>query len=154
MVRRRFGPGAEAEPFDRGRPVVDPESSWVHYPIRIPADFASMMPSIGEFLDHVAQNFFGFHRKSHGPYQRLGVEVVLSPAEARSGCRVPIEVPNFEPCLRCGGLDAGWAVCRLCHGYGLAEATARVVMEIPPGTKGGARYQVSLARAGIAKPAA
>ena len=41
-------------------------------------------------------------------------------------------------------------MCRLCHGYGLAEATARVVMEIPPGAKGGARYQVSLAQVGIA----
>jgi DnaJ-class molecular chaperone len=107
------------------------------------------MPSIGEFLDHVAQNFFGFHRKSHGPYRRLGVEIVLSPGEARFGCRVPLEVPNFEPCPRCGGLGSEWGLCSLCHGYGLVEGTARVVMDIPPGVRSGEHYAMSLASVGI-----
>jgi curved DNA-binding protein CbpA len=42
--------------------------------VDVPEGFASAAPSIGEFLDHVAQNFFGFHRKSHGLRHSLGVD--------------------------------------------------------------------------------
>ncbi len=125
--------------------LTDPERRAV----RVPDDFATAMPSIGEFLDHVAQNFFGFHRKSHGPYRRLGIEVLLSPEETRSGCRVPLEVPNFERCPRCSGFESGWGVCARCHGYGLVEGTARVALDIPPGIRNGQHYEVSLASAGI-----
>jgi DnaJ-class molecular chaperone len=109
--RRRSGTRAEARPIYRRQMVVEPEPlSAKRRAVRVPDDFATTMPSIGEFLDHVAQNFFGFHRKSHGPYRRLGIEVLLSPEEARSGCRVPLEVPNFERCPRCRGFESGWGV--------------------------------------------
>jgi DnaJ-class molecular chaperone len=148
--RRRSGTRAEAKPTYRRQMAVEPAPlSAERRAVRVPDDFATTMPSIGEFLDHVAQNFFGFHRKSHGPYRRLGIEVLLSPEEARSGCRVPLEVPNFERCPRCSGLESGWGVCVLCHGYGLVEGTARVALDIPPGIRDGQHYEVSLASAGI-----
>jgi DnaJ-class molecular chaperone len=148
--RRRSGTWAEAEPTYRRQMVVEPEPLGAERrAVRVPDDFATTMPSIGEFLDHVAQNFFGFHRKSHGPYRRLGIEVLLSPEEARSGCRVPLEVPNFERCPRCSGFESGWGVCARCHGYGLVEGTARVALDIPPGIRDGQHYEVSLASAGI-----
>src|ERR1700731_4832391 len=148
--RRRSGTRAEAEPTYRRQMVVEPEPlSAARRTVRVPDDFATTMPSIGEFLDQVAQNFFGFHRKSHGPYRRLGIEVLLSPEEARSGCRVPLEVPNFERCPRCRGFESGWGVCAMCHGYGLVEGTARVALDIPPGIRDGQHYEVSLASAGI-----
>ena len=148
--RRRSGTRAEAEPTYRRQMVVEPKPlSAERRAVRVPDDFATTMPSIGEFLDHVAQNFFGFHRKSHGPYRRLGIEVLLSPEEARSGCRVPLEVPNFERCPRCSGFKSGWGVCAMCHGYGLVEGTARVALDIPPGIRDGQHYEVSLASAGI-----
>ncbi len=148
--RRRSGTRAEAVPTYRRQMVVEREPlSAERRAVRVPDDFATTMPSIGEFLDHVAQNFFGFHRKSHGPYRRLGIEVLLSPEEARSGCRVPLEVPNFERCPRCSGFESGWGVCAMCHGYGLVEGTARVALDTPPGIRGGQHYEVSLASAGI-----
>ncbi len=148
--RRRSGIRAKAEPTYRGQMTVEPAPlSARRRAVRVPDDFATTMPSIGEFLDHVAQNFFGFHRKSHGPYRRLGIEVLLSPEEARSGCRVPLEVPKFERCPRCRGFESGWSVCLMCHGYGLAEGTARVALDIPPGIRDGQHYEVSLASAGI-----
>jgi DnaJ-class molecular chaperone len=148
--RRRFGTRAEAEPTYRRQMVVAPATlSARRRAVRVPDDFATTMPSIGEFLDHVAQNFFSFHRKSHGPYRRLGIEVLLSAQEARSGCRVPLEVPNFERCPRCNGFESGWGVCAMCHGYGLVEGTARVALDIPPGIRDGQHYEVSLASAGI-----
>jgi DnaJ-class molecular chaperone len=150
LERRRSGTWAEAEPTYRRQMVVEPEPLGAERrAVRVPDDFATTMPSIGEFLDHVAQNFFGFHRKSHGPYRRLGIEVLLSPEEARSGCRVPLEVPNFERCPRCSGFESGWRVCARCHGHGLVEGTARVALDIPPGIRDGQHYEVSLASAGI-----
>jgi len=148
--RRGSGTRAVAEPTYRRQMMVEPEPlSARRGAVRGPDDFATMMPSIGEFLDHVAQNFFGFHRKSHGPYRRLGIEVLLSPEEARSGCRVPLEVPNFERCPRCRGFESGWGVCAMCHGCGLVEGTARVALDIPPGIRDGQHCEVSLASAGI-----
>jgi DnaJ-class molecular chaperone len=148
--RRRSGTRAEAEPTYRRQMVVERAPlSAERRAVRVPDDFATTMPSIGEFLDHVAQNFFGFHRKSHGPYRQLGIEVLLSADEARSGCRVPLEVPNFERCPRCSGFESGWGVCAMCHGYGLVEGTARVALDIPPGIRDGQHYEVSLASAGI-----
>jgi molecular chaperone DnaJ len=147
VVRRRPGSGAResvsrrssAEPLFRRRA-----------PMRIPDDFAAASPDIGEFLDHIAQNFFGFHRKSGGPLRRLAVEVVLSPEEARYGCRVPLELPRYDPCSRCGGGgDAGSGLCPRCHGYGLVEGTARIVLDIPPGCAGGKRVEINLEEAGI-----
>ena len=148
--RRRSGTRAVAEPTYRRQMVVEAEPlNAERRAVRVPDDFATTMPSIGEFLDHVAQNFFGFHRKSYGPYRRLAIEVLLSPEEARSGCRVPLEVPNFERCPRCSGFESGWGVCAMCHGYGLVEGTARVALDTPPGIRGGQHYEVSLASAGI-----
>ena len=148
--RRRSGTRAVAEPTYRRQMVVEAEPlNAERRAVRVPDDFATTMPSIGEFLDHVAQNFFGFHRKSHGPYRRLGIEVLLSPEEAPSGCHVPLEVPNFERCPRCSGFESGWGVCAMCHGYGLVEGTARVALDTPPGIRGGQHYEVSLASAGI-----
>jgi DnaJ-class molecular chaperone len=148
--RRRSGTRAEAELIYRRQMVAEPEPlNAGRRAIRVPDDFATTMPSISEFLDHVAQNFFGFHRKSHRPYRRLSIEVLLTPEEARSGCRVPLEVPNFERCPRCAGFESGWGVCAMCHGYGLVEGTTRVALDIPPATRGGEHYEVSLASAGI-----
>jgi curved DNA-binding protein CbpA len=73
--RRRSGTRAPAEQIYRRQMVVEPDPFSVgRRAVRVPDDFATTMPSIGELLDHVAQNFFGFHRKSHGPYRRLGIE--------------------------------------------------------------------------------
>src|ERR1700730_4641972 len=84
--RRRSDTRAEAEPTYRRQMVVEPESLSVRRrAVRVPDDFATTMPSIGEVLDHVAQNFFGFHRKSHRPYRRFGIGILLRPEEARSG---------------------------------------------------------------------
>jgi DnaJ-class molecular chaperone len=148
--RHRSGTRPEAEALYRRQIVVEPEPlSARRRTVRVPDDFATTMPSISELLDHVAQNFFGFHRKSHGPYRRLIIEILLSTEEARSGCRVPLEVPNFEGCPRCSAFESGWGVCAKCHGYGLVEGIARVALNIPPGTRGGEHYEVSLAGAGI-----
>ena len=118
-------------------------------PVNVIDDFGIVSPSVGEILDHIAQNFFGFHQKSHGSRRRLGVEIVLDTREAFFGVTVPIEVPVYVRCGRCGGSGGEWSVCPLCHGYGMMEIARGVRLEIPPGARSGDRYQIDLRSAGI-----
>jgi molecular chaperone DnaJ len=112
-------------------------------------DFGTVSPSVGEILDHLAQNFLGFHQKSHGSSRRLGVEIVLDTREAFFGVSVPIEVPVYVRCSRCGGGGGEWGVCPLCHGYGMMEIAHSVKLVIPPEARSGDRYQIDLRNAGI-----
>ena len=82
-------------------------------PVNVIDDFGTVSPSVGEILDHIAQNLFGFHQKSHGSHRRLGVEIVLDTREAFFGASVPIEVPVYARCGRCGGSGGEWSVCSL-----------------------------------------
>jgi DnaJ-class molecular chaperone len=118
-------------------------------PVNVIDDFGTVRPSVGEILDHLAQNFFGFHQKSHGSWRRLGVEIVLDTREAFFGVSVPIEVPVYVRCRRCGGGGGEWGVCPLCHGYGMMESAHSVRLEIPPGARSADRYQIDLRHAGI-----
>ena len=118
-------------------------------PVNVIDDFGTVSPSVGEILDHIAQNFFGFHQKSHGSCRRLGVEIVLDTREAFFGVSLPIEVPVYARCDRCGSSGGDWGVCASCHGYGMAETSWTVALEIPPGARTGERYQFDLRGAGI-----
>lgn len=130
-----------AQPIQREAPIE---------PLGVPGDFAKTGQSISEFLDHVAQNFFGFHRKSLGPFRHLGVEIVLSRDEAHFGCRVPMQLPCYETCGRCfGSGDVGWGLCPLCHGFGGVEGKASIALDIPPMTRDASRFEVTLDEAGI-----
>ncbi len=139
---REFRPRRRAaQPIRRAVPIE---------PVDIPGASATTAPSISEFLDHVAQNFFGFHRKSLGPFRHLGVEIVLSRDEARFGCRVPMQLPRYETCGRCfGSGDVVWGLCPLCHGFGGVEGKATIALDIPPMTRDASRFEVALDRAGI-----
>jgi molecular chaperone DnaJ len=132
-----------------GEPRGRPEPIRRQTPVNVIDDFASVRPSVGEILDHIAQNFFGFHQKSRGSRRYLGVEVVLDRTEAFFGVSLPIEVPVYGRCDRCGGSGGDWGVCPLCHGYGLAETSRTLVLEIPSGARTSERYQIDLSSDGI-----
>lgn len=117
-------------------------------PTTILDDFESVTPPLGEMLDHVAQNFFGFRQKSGGPHRRLVLEIVLSREEAMAGGMLPFEVPSYEPCPRCRGGTLMLGLCPLCHGYGLLEGGRKITLGIPSGIRSGSRYQVALDSAG------
>ena len=75
-------------------------------------DFVIVSPSVGEILDHIAQNFFGFHQKSRrGLRPHLGVEIALD-ARRPSSVTVPIELPVYARCDRCGGSGGEWLCAR------------------------------------------
>jgi len=141
----RFG-GAETMHVEAGG---GPEPIRRRPPVNIIDDFAAVRPSVGEILDHIAQNFFGFHQKSHGSRRCLSVEIVLDTREAFFGTSVPIEVPVYDRCVRCGGSGGEWCVCAACHGYGMAASSRTVALEIASGTRTGERYQIDLRGMGI-----
>jgi DnaJ-class molecular chaperone len=101
----RYGYAGMPHVEPRGRP----EPLRRRRPVNVIDDFGIVSPSVGEILDHIAQNFFGFHQKSHGSWRRLGVEIVLDTREAFFGASVAIEVPA------CAAVDAeaaaGSGVC-------------------------------------------
>lgn len=132
-----------AEPRQRPEPLQR------RSPVNLIDDYATVRPSVGEILDHIAQNFFGFHQKSRGSRRHLGVEVVLDRFEALSGVRLPIEVPVYARCDRCGGSGGDWGVCASCHGYGMARTNRTVALEVAAGVQSGERCQIDLAGAGV-----
>jgi hypothetical protein len=118
-------------------------------PVSIIDDFLTLQPSIDELLDHIRLNFIGYPRKSGGPYRRLGVEAILDADEARFGCRVPFNVPAFVTCPSCDGVSQWLGMCPICYGQGVVEASRQIVLEIPPSSRDGARYEVDLEKFGI-----
>jgi DnaJ-class molecular chaperone len=118
-------------------------------PLSIIDDFLILRPSIDELLDHIGLNFFGYPPKSGGPYRRLGVEATLEADESRLGCRVPFNVPTFVRCPSCDGVGERSRICPVCYGQGLVESKRQIVLEIPPGSRDGARYEVDLESLGI-----
>lgn len=133
-VTRPFGPAVEIG---------------AHRTVRILDDSESMTPSLGEILDHIAQNFFGFHQKSGGSKRRLQLEIVLSREEAAAGGRLPFEVPCYQPCPRCRGEFPMWGLCPRCQGYGMVEGGRQVALDIPAGIRSGSIYEVPLDTVGI-----
>jgi molecular chaperone DnaJ len=130
-------------------PRGGPEPIRRRSPVNVIDDFATVRPSVGEILDHIAQNFFGFHQKSRGSRRYLGVEVVLDRTEAFFGVSLPIEVPVYAPCDQCLGSGGDWGVCASCHGYAMAERSRTVALEIASGARTGERYLIDLGSAGI-----
>jgi DnaJ-class molecular chaperone len=118
-------------------------------PVTIIDDFLTLRPSIDELLDPIELNFFGYPRKSGGPSHRLGVEAVLEADEARFGCRVPFDLPAFVTCPSCGGVAEWLGICPVCYGQGIVESRRQIVLEIPPGSRDGSRYEVDLGNLGI-----
>jgi len=105
----------------------------------VPGDFATTAPSISEFLDHVAQNFFGFHRKSLAPFRHLSMPD-HSPFcwRRKSGGR---QTSAWSFLMRTGGRESeegahgrtdttsitpgrgGGKVADICREHGVSEAT-------------------------------
>jgi molecular chaperone DnaJ len=118
-------------------------------PVTILDDFLTVRPSVEELLDHIGRNFLGHREKSGGRFRSLGVEAILDEEEARFGCRVPFELPSFVRCPRCEGTGELWGFCPGCYGRGFVEGTRELMLEIPPGTRDGEIFEVTLRDIGI-----
>ncbi len=76
---------------------------------------------------------------------RLSIEIILTPSEARDGCEIPLTVRFWTDCRRClgSGLREG-LICGLCRGRGKERVHRKVRITIPSGVKNGMQIRVPL----------
>jgi DnaJ-class molecular chaperone len=115
----------------------------------IPDDFLTMSPSTEELIDHIAQNFFGYRRKSGGPYCSMDIDALLNSEDARFGCHVPFRIRFYMTCQECGGTCLSWGLCSQCHGSGVIGDEKQAMLEVMPGARDGERHKLDLSGVGI-----
>ncbi|MBN1686351.1 MAG: DnaJ domain-containing protein [Spirochaetales bacterium] len=80
----------------------------------------------------------------HSLIDELAIDLILSPAEAIRGCRVPLTIPARVRCPECGGRG-----CAACSGFGEAEIEKNISIEIPAGVQNGVEAYFTLDGAGL-----
>jgi len=122
---------------------VCPPLSVLEHPDRV-------SPSFDMMFDRFLRNFTGFGVPKSEWTQPLDFEVVLTPYEAEAGCVVPISVPCFRRCPRCGGSGRDvWSGCIRCdeEGWLRTEQVVRILVE--RGVPSGSVIEASLEHLGI-----
>ena len=119
-------------------------------PSSILAHPETLHPSFEEVYERFLRNFTGLHvPKAERPFP-LEIEVLLTREEAATGCMVPIGVPTFQPCSRCGRSGFVWSYpCRACRRSGMVETERLVHVRVPPMSPPGSVYEVALGGLGI-----
>ena len=119
-------------------------------PVNLMRDFYTASDSFDALFNRFLRNFTGRDFPKSEQLQGLTVEVVLTPAEAFRGDRLPINVPTAFPCPYCGGTGQEWPYqCSQCQGRGLVEEEESVVLSIPPGVRNNTLLEVPLKGLGI-----
>lgn len=119
-------------------------------PISILDPPEAIHPSFAEVRDRFLRNFTGLHVPKAERIEPFDFEVLLSHDEATSGCVVPIGVPTFQRCPRCGGAGVTWLhACTYCRQSGMIETRRVVQVHVPAMTPPGTIYEVALSGLGI-----
>jgi molecular chaperone DnaJ len=69
-------------------------------------------------------------------------EIVLGTEEAAEGGVLSLDVPVTAPCAACGGTGGPFLDCDRCFGEGKVNRRLPVPVQIPPGVRDGAVFQV------------
>ncbi len=79
-----------------------------------------------------------------GGRARFALEIVLSPAEARSGGRFPVQIPVESECPECHSALPWLLACPACGGLGAVSLPMRFTLVLPGGIRDGSRTSISL----------
>ncbi len=135
------------EPLVPQRPQPEP---LVPEPMDVLHDFRTFRPSLDALRDRWLRNFTGIGVPKGEHPQALTVEVELTPDQATRGVVVPLGIPVFRACPRCGGSGSdGLFPCLECGQEGLVEEQRRVDVEVPPGVRPGSVFELPLDGLGI-----
>lgn len=78
--------------------------------------------------------------------EERGVEIILTPQEARAGVAVPLDIPWKSQCSLCNGSGlAPFSICAECRGSGFAYGEKRIGLTIPAGVRSGTMQRLCLA---------
>lgn len=128
-------------------PSVEP---LVPSPVSIIRDFRTASQPFEAVIERFVRNFTGLNVPKGEREQQLTLEIVLSPAEAQRGGRLPLNVPAIYPCPYCDGMGQVWPFrCSACAGQGMISEDETVTLAIPPGVKSGTVFDIPLQGLGI-----
>lgn len=123
--------------------LADPRERFVRE-LSMRHDLVGARPSVEELFGRLARNFTGVNvPKGERPFE-LGVDVALSPEEARRGTQLRLAIPLFASCPRCAGRG-----CFACRGQGTREVERPVKVDVPPMSGAGATFVVPLSGLGV-----
>ena len=140
----------DREILERRFPAAGPE--YYSYPLRsyLPSLFNEIDQFFGSFEDSGMDrwsDFFGERDQSHTD---LSVEIILTPSEARKGCKVSLEIPVWKSCRRCRGKGfVGELICGLCRGTGEERLEKKIRVTFPPGMRSGTEMRIPLRDLGL-----
>lgn len=135
------------EPLIPPRPHAEP---LVPEAMDVLHDFRTFRPSRDALHDRWARNFTSAGAPKGEQPQPLTVEVELTPDQAARGVVVPLGIPTFRTCPRCGGGGSVWHFpCIECGQEGVVEEQQRVEIEVPAGVRPGSVFELPLEGLGI-----
>jgi molecular chaperone DnaJ len=154
VTARRRPWGAAAEPLVAERPKGEPfrpiQAADSFRELSLGDSFAHSGPAFDELFDRWWSNFASCSRPKSETLESLTLEIVISPAAARRGGRVRVEVPAQATCPACGGNGVvGPYECWRCEGHGALTARYPLDVQFPPGLRDGYAVRIPLARFGI-----
>lgn len=139
----------EAGGLARGRTVVA-RTPLRREPITVIGEPDGIRPSFEALRDRFERNFTGVAVPKSERAEALALQVVLTPAEARRGCLVPILVPAHQRCPHCAGDGFVWGrACSTCGATGWLAGQRPVVVHVPALTPSGTVFEVGLEPLGI-----
>jgi DnaJ-class molecular chaperone len=110
----------------------------------------SIRPSFDELFERYFRNFTGYGVPKAEREEGLNIEVLLTPEEASRGGVLPVTVPVFHDCPACRGTGEDWFFpCLECHAQGLIEQRETIRINIPPGIRPPAVFELPLRGLGI-----
>jgi hypothetical protein len=129
---------------------VPPVEPLTPEPISLLGQRERTLPSFEPFLERYLRKFTGRHVPKAERAESLRLEVVLSPLEAMTGCWIPIGVPGFRPCGKCGGAGNVWLFpCVECRGSGMEEFQRVMRVRVPAFVPAGTVLEVPLDALGV-----
>ncbi len=118
---------------------------WQRGPGREPA-FADEIdvdfPSVSSLVGRMRASFFG-----SADDDPLSAEVCLTPRQADTGVRVPLDVSLSHTCPVCGGRGEVWLEpCGACSGSGAGLLPHQLQLVVPPGVRHGTYLRFDVTR--------
>ena len=127
-----------------------PPEPLIRQPVTILGHPESIRPSFDAMYQRFLRNFTGIDVPKSEQLEGLNFEVILTADESERGCVVPVDVPVFRPCPKCGGSGRAWVYpCAYCRQQGMIEGEERLSIRIPPMAASGSIYEIPLRGLGI-----